>query len=96
MKSFPSVDKKKNNDNDKMIMKKMGKLAAAAPDAAAISDEWRRYGETRRKQIVEEDEVDGGYSFHLSRKVPVRKYFKLIERVSVYCTSEAIYVSLWM
>lgn len=50
--------------------------------SAVTSEEWRQYGIRRRKQIVEEDQLDGYCSFHLSKKVPIRKYFQLMDRVS--------------
>jgi hypothetical protein len=53
-------------------------------DHGSGNEDWRKYGELRRKQIVEDDEVEG-YSFHLSRRVSIKKYFKLIERVRGCC-----------
>lgn len=45
------------------------------------NEEWRRYGEARRKELVEQDEVEGGTSFHLNKKCRIERYFGLAERV---------------
>lgn len=42
---------------------------------------WRRYGEDRRRELVETDEMEGRMTFHLNRKCPINKYFHLAERV---------------
>jgi hypothetical protein len=59
-------------------------LAASIQESTLTSDEWRRYGKARRKQLVEMDELEGGVSFHINKKVRIHRYFRLAERVS--CT----------
>jgi hypothetical protein len=47
-----------------------------------MKEEWRRYGVSRRKQLVEKDEKDGGTSFDLHKKCPIQRYFQIADRVS--------------
>lgn len=51
-------------------------------ELSTSSQQWRRYGEARRKVLVENDECSGGTSFRLNKKCRVDKYFLLAERVS--------------
>lgn len=46
-----------------------------------VSEEWRRFGETRRKELVEHDELEGGTSFRINKRVRIHRYFRLAERV---------------
>jgi hypothetical protein len=46
-----------------------------------LEQQWRRYGEARRRQLVETDEWSGGTSFRLNKKCRPEKYFQLAERV---------------
>jgi len=46
------------------------------------SDQWRRYGEARRKELVAADEKEGNTKFHLHKKCRIQRYFQLAERVS--------------
>jgi hypothetical protein len=45
------------------------------------SDQWRRYGEAKRRDLVANDEAEGGTSFHLHKKCRILRYFQLAERV---------------
>ncbi|GAX20163.1 hypothetical protein FisN_17Lh113 [Fistulifera solaris] len=45
-------------------------------------EQWRRYGEARRKVLIEQDKQAGGTSFHINRKCRIDKYFALAERVT--------------
>jgi hypothetical protein len=47
-----------------------------------MKEEWRRYGASRRKLLVEKDEKDGGTSFELHKKCPIQRYFQIADRVS--------------
>jgi hypothetical protein len=46
-----------------------------------VNEEWRRYGQARRKELVEQDEMEGGQSFDLNNQCPVERYFRLAEKV---------------
>lgn len=43
------------------------------------SEQWRRYGEARRRELLEGD--DGAVQFRISASCGVHKYFDLAERV---------------
>jgi hypothetical protein len=49
---------------------------------AASNDEWRRFGQARRKELVEKDVLAGGTSFHLNENCRIQRYFQLSDRVS--------------
>jgi hypothetical protein len=42
---------------------------------------WRRYGISRRKELLEKDEREGGTKFNVNRKCSVLRYFKVSRRV---------------
>ena len=48
---------------------------------SAKNDAWRKYGEARRLQIVEQDATGGGNRFEMNPECPVESYFELAERV---------------
>ena len=48
----------------------------------APSDDWRRLGQTRRKQLLDEDRRKGRLSFDLNVHCQVDKYFQVAQRVS--------------
>jgi hypothetical protein len=50
---------------------------------AASNDEWRRFGQARRKELVEKDVLAGGTSFHLNENCRIQRYFQLSDRVSI-------------
>jgi hypothetical protein len=53
---------------------------------AASNDEWRRFGQAWRKEVVEKDVAQGGTSFHLNENCRIQRYFQLSDRVSnVHC-----------
>lgn len=47
-----------------------------------MKQEWRRYGATRRKELIEKDEKDGGTRFELHKKCRIEQYFNIADRVS--------------
>lgn len=47
------------------------------------SEEWRRHGETRRKELLEQDKLEGGTSFEISKKCNVKHYFEIGDRVRI-------------
>jgi hypothetical protein len=49
---------------------------------AASNDEWRRFGQARRRELVEKDVAQGGTSFHLNDNCRIQRYFQLSDRVS--------------
>lgn len=49
--------------------------------APAPSDEWRRFGEARRAELVAQDEAAGGTSFQLNKSCRIQRYFQLADRV---------------
>lgn len=49
----------------------------------ADDQKWRCYGETRRKELITNDEKAGGTSFHLSSDCRIEHYFQLAERVTL-------------
>lgn len=58
-----------------------GTLNRHGPSMNATTDQqWRRYGEARRKSLVVNDAWFGS-SFRLNRKCRAEKYFELAERV---------------
>jgi hypothetical protein len=48
----------------------------------ASNDEWRRFGQARRKELVDQDVLEGGTSFHLNEACRIQRYFQLSDRVS--------------
>jgi hypothetical protein len=48
----------------------------------ASSEQWRRYGEARREELVKQDELCGGTEFQISGKHRIQKYFDVIDKVS--------------
>jgi hypothetical protein len=44
--------------------------------------DWRYHGKERRKKLLREDKMQGGTSFTLNPKVPIKYYFNVGERVS--------------
>ena len=42
---------------------------------------WRRYGIERRRQLLEQDELQGGNIFHLNYQCRIQGYFALSEKV---------------
>jgi hypothetical protein len=49
---------------------------------AASNDEWRRFGQARRTELVEKDVAQGGTSFQLNENCRIQRYFQLSDRVS--------------
>jgi hypothetical protein len=47
----------------------------------AKNEAWRQYGLTRRREIVEQDELEGGKQFEMNPNYGVENYFMLAERV---------------
>ena len=47
------------------------------------NDQWRRYGEQRRRQLIEKDEKAGGMKFHINPECTLQRYLDLSERVSL-------------
>lgn len=45
------------------------------------SEEWRKHGEVRRRQLLEQDEMEGGTSFEITRKCRIQRYFQIGDRV---------------
>jgi hypothetical protein len=68
---------KKETTTDKSIME-------------ASNDEWRRFGEARRKELVFLDVEQGGTSFQLNEKCRIQRYFQLADRVSALLCSERL------
>ena len=52
---------------------------AGNPDA--LNSDWRRYGISRRRQLLEQDEADGGNVFELNYQCRIQGYFALAEKV---------------
>lgn len=48
----------------------------------APSDDWRKLGSIRRKQLVEEDKRKERLIFPLNIQCEVEKYFEVVDRVS--------------
>lgn len=48
----------------------------------AANDEWRKYGEARRQELLENDE--DGRSFEINRRCSVLRYFDVGDRVSAF------------
>jgi hypothetical protein len=63
-------------------------MSSSSINNTFVNEEWRRYGKARRKEIVEKDKLDGGNKFELNHKCRVQRYFKLAERVSLFCRAE--------
>lgn len=42
---------------------------------------WRRYGIDRRRQLLEQDELEGGNKFHLNYQCRIQGYFALSEKI---------------
>ena len=74
-----SLHTMRHNATDHETMKDM--RARVHMDGLA-SDQWRRYGEARRKELVAADEREGNTKFHLHKKCRIQRYFQLAERVS--------------
>lgn len=46
-----------------------------------LSNVWRKYGERRRKDLLDNDKKEGGTTFNLSKRCSIKRYFELSERV---------------
>jgi hypothetical protein len=53
--------------------------------------DWRRYGESRRQILVEQDEANT--SFYLNPSCPIARYFELAERVRCDSLEEWFFIS---
>lgn len=51
-------------------------------DMVVTSNAWRRFGESRRQELLVKDRMEGGTSFQISSSVAIERYFLLAERVS--------------
>jgi hypothetical protein len=58
----------------------------------ASPNDWRRYGESRRQLLVEQDEANT--SFYLNPACPIARYFELAERVSCDISEKLLLTSI--
>jgi hypothetical protein len=49
---------------------------------ADVSAPWRRYGQTRRRELLEDDRRKGGTKFNLNTSCSIHRYFQVAQRVS--------------
>jgi hypothetical protein len=49
--------------------------------SVVASEEWRKHGEVRRRDLLKKDEVEGGTSFDINRKCRIQRYFQIGDRV---------------
>jgi hypothetical protein len=50
-------------------------------DDTIEGDEWRRYGKTRRLELLNEDHGSGGSNFSINPIVRLNKYYQVITQV---------------
>lgn len=50
--------------------------------SVVANDEWRTYGETRRRELLKKDEQEGGRTFTIDRSISLKKYVSIGDRVS--------------
>jgi hypothetical protein len=51
-------------------------------DTVVTSNAWRRFGESRRQELLVKDRMEGGTSFQINGLCAIQRYFLLAERVS--------------
>ena len=77
----------KHGNHDRIIFSEVenlegfGTTTSSEPDNTIMKQEWRRYGATRRKELIEKDEEEGGTRFELHKKCHIEQYFGIADRV---------------
>lgn len=80
----PKNNKKKTPTMDKASKKNTNTTAKRPRGGGKSRDEWRRYGEARRRELVTKDEVQGGTRFEMHKKCQIERYFHIAEKVCVW------------
>ena len=82
--NISSSDSDSNSNSRTTKPKSTMEQSLSSSSVAPPSDEWRRFGEARRRELVEKDELAGGTSFHLNKNCRIQRYFLLADRVSLF------------